>query len=72
MTRRPTDLLERVSRCVENHPAVDAGAVRLGVSALRGSTDEALRRLERAGFVERRDGRYWSFKAYHENPWGES
>lgn len=60
------DLFERVSRYVENHPGCDASEVRLAVTAIRGATDAALRRLERAGFIERRDGRYHSFKQYHD------
>ena len=57
-------LFERVSRYVEDHPGADAGEVRLGVPALPGATDEALRRLERAALIERRDGRYRSLKPY--------
>ena len=58
------DLFERVSRYVEDHPGCDAGEVRLAVTSIRGATNQALRRLERAGFIERRDGRYRSFKRY--------
>ncbi len=64
MRPQPADLFERVSRYVENHPGCDDTEVRLAVPAVRGATDEALRRLERAGFIERRDGRYHSFKRY--------
>ncbi len=57
-------VLERVSVYVENHPGCDAHEVRLAVTSIRGATDAALRRLERAGFAERRDGRFHSFKPY--------
>lgn len=58
------DIFHRVSDYVERHPGCDAGEVRLAVPAIRGATDAALRRLVRAGFVERRASRYWSFKPY--------
>ena len=58
------DTFERVSVYVENHPGCDAAEVALALGALRGATDAALRRLERAGFVQRRDGRYRAFKPY--------
>ena len=60
----PTDLFELVSRYVENHPGCDATEVRLAVPAIRGAVSETLRRLERAGFIERRDGRYRTIKRY--------
>jgi hypothetical protein len=60
--RPARDVFERVSRYVEAHPGCDAGEVRLGVPAIRGVTDRALRRLQLAGFIERRDGRYRSVK----------
>lgn len=58
------DLLERVSRYVENHPGCDDTEARLAVPGIRGATSEALRRLERAGFIERRHGRYRMLKRY--------
>lgn len=69
---RFTDLLERVSRYVEQHPGADAREVQLAVPAMRGLTDRALRRLELAGFIERyhergqgwQRARYRSFKPY--------
>jgi hypothetical protein len=58
------DVFERVSGYVERHPGCDAAEVALAVPALAGAARAALRRLERAGFIERRDGRYRAFKPY--------
>jgi hypothetical protein len=60
------DIFERVSEYVQRHPGCDAVEVRENVFAIRGATDVVLRRLERAGFLECRDGRYATFKPY---PW---
>ena len=64
MTQDWGDVIERVSAYVEAHPGSDAREVQLAVPTIPGATDAALRRLERAGFIERRQGRYRSFKAY--------
>jgi hypothetical protein len=61
---RQGDIFERVSEYVERHPGCDAVEVCEAVPAIRGATDGALRRLERAGFVELRHGRYRLFKPY--------
>ena len=64
MTQHGGDVIERVSAYVEAHPGCDAEEVRLAVPTIRGATSAALRRLERTGFIERRQGRYRTFKAY--------
>jgi hypothetical protein len=58
------DLFSRVSAYVDAHPGCDAGEVELAVPTMSGAVRGALRRLERAGFVERRGGRYRSLKRY--------
>lgn len=58
------DLLERVAGYVSDHPGCDVREVELAVPAIRGAVRAALRRLERAGILELRDGRYRSFKRF--------
>jgi hypothetical protein len=60
----PEQLFEHVAAYVQSHPGCDAGEVALAVPAIRGAAAAALARLERAGFLERRAGRYCAFKAY--------
>jgi DNA-binding MarR family transcriptional regulator len=63
-----TELLERMSRYVEENPGAGAGQVAAALGVDRGAVEADLRRLERAGFLERflvrREARYRSFKPY--------
>lgn len=62
MTHQQGDVFERVARYVESHPGAVVIEIRVAVPAIRGAVPAALRRLEKAGIVECRRGRYRALK----------
>jgi hypothetical protein len=65
---RARELLQAVSRIVEDHPGLTAPAVRLRARLKRHDGDRALELLERSGFIERRradaEDTYYSVRPY--------
>jgi hypothetical protein len=65
---RARELLQAVSRVVEDYPGLTAPAVRLRAGMKRHDGDKALELLERSGFIERRradvEDAYYSVKPY--------
>jgi hypothetical protein len=58
------ELAERISRFVQDNPGCTVAHIEAAVPAIKGVVPVLLRKLERAGFIERSGGRYRSFKSY--------